>query len=109
MTGLDVGEKVKVRYVDISKDTYTLDVEVTKICPFNEFIGRVERVFAYGDGEITGGNILDELKGQERTFKTRLFYYVVPICPRSVSPAHRDCGEFAVDACTVAISRIHWA
>jgi len=50
MTGLDVGDKVKVRYVDIL--TYTLEVEVTGICPSNEFIGRVERIFS--GSEITG-------------------------------------------------------
>ncbi len=67
MTGLAAGEKVKVRHEDGRK--YTLDVEVTAICSVDEFIGRVERVFAAGDGEITGGCILDELKGKEKTFK----------------------------------------
>lgn len=65
MTG--VGEKVKVRYVD--DRTYTLDVEVTEIRLPNEFIGRIEAIFLPSDGEITGGQTFDELKGQEKTFK----------------------------------------
>jgi hypothetical protein len=64
MAKVEVGEKVKVCHND--DFTYTLDVEVTAICPFNEFIGRVERIFSDG-GEMTGGNIL-ALKGQEKKF-----------------------------------------
>jgi hypothetical protein len=65
MAKVEAGEKVKVRH---NNDfTYTLDVEVTAICPFNEFIGRVERIFSDG-GEMTGGNIL-ALKGQEKKFR----------------------------------------
>ena len=66
MTRLAVGEKVKVPYKDGHK--YTLEVEVTAICPSNEFIGRIERVFAAGDGEVTGGDIL-AVKGQEKKFR----------------------------------------
>ena len=44
MTTLAVGKKVKVRHDDGRK--YTFDVEVTKIFPPSEFIGRVEEVFA---------------------------------------------------------------
>ena len=71
MTGLNVGDKVKVRYADGILE-YTLDVEVTKIYLPNEFLGRVERVFA-ADGpgkgsEITGGEILRFI-GKEKTFK----------------------------------------
>jgi len=65
MTALELGEKVKVRHEDVFK--YILEVEVTAICPDNEFIGRVERIFSDG-GEITGGNIL-ALKGNERKFR----------------------------------------
>jgi hypothetical protein len=63
---MNVGEKIRVRYEDGFK--YTLEVKVTALCPSNEFIGRVERVFAVGDGEIEGGDIL-ALKGQEKAFK----------------------------------------
>jgi hypothetical protein len=66
MTRLAVGEKVKVPYKDGHE--YTLEVEVTAICPSDEFIGRIEIVFAAGDGEVTRGDILD-LKGQKMTFK----------------------------------------
>jgi hypothetical protein len=76
LTGLNVGEKVKVRYTEGQlpfEFEYTLDVEVTAICSFDEFKGRVERVFAangtYAPGEIRGGEIPDKLKGQEKTFK----------------------------------------
>jgi hypothetical protein len=62
-----VSEKVKVRYVD--ELAYTLDVEVTRVCPSNEFIARVERIFSNG-GEITGGDIL-ALTGREITFKNQ--------------------------------------
>jgi hypothetical protein len=65
MTGLHLGEKVKVSYVD--DRTYTLDVEVTATRPSNEFIGRVEAIFH--SGEITGGQVFDELIGQEKIFK----------------------------------------
>jgi len=60
-----VGEMVKVRHND--DFTYTLDVEVTAICPPDEFIGRIGRVFSSG-GEITGGDIL-MLRGQEKKFR----------------------------------------
>ena len=77
MTGLSVGDKVKVRYAEGQPSfefEYSLDVEVTAICSFDEFTGRVERVFAvsgpYAPGEIRGGQRLDKLKGQEKTFKT---------------------------------------
>jgi hypothetical protein len=43
MAKVEAGEKVKVRHND--GFTYTLDVEVTAICAFNEFVGRVERIF----------------------------------------------------------------
>jgi hypothetical protein len=74
VTGLNVGEKVRVHYTEgLPPFEYTLDVEVTAICSFDEFKGRVERVFAVdgpgAPGEITGGHILI-LKGQEKTFKT---------------------------------------
>jgi hypothetical protein len=67
MTGLDLGEKVKVSYAD--DRTYTLDVEVTAIRPPNEFIGRVEAIFLPSVGELTSGQAFDELMGQEKTFK----------------------------------------
>jgi len=63
MTQLRVGQRTKVRHED-GGFKYTLDVEVRQICSSDEFIGRVESVFAAGDGEITGGSILD-LKGQD--------------------------------------------
>jgi hypothetical protein len=71
MMGLNVGDKVKVRYADGISE-YTLDVEVTKTYLPKEFLGRVERVFA-ADGpgkgsEITGGDILGSI-GTEKTFK----------------------------------------
>ena len=61
-----MGKKIRVRYEDAFK--YTLEAKVTALCPSNEFIGRVERVFAVGDSEIEGGDIL-ALKGQEKAFK----------------------------------------
>jgi hypothetical protein len=45
-----------------------LDVEVTAIIAPDVFTGRIKRIFAADEGEITGGNIL-HLKEQERTFK----------------------------------------
>jgi hypothetical protein len=76
VTGLNVGEKVKVLYTEGQRpfeSEYTLDVEVTAICSSDEFKGRVERVFAVNGlgapGEITGGDRL-KLKGQEKTFRT---------------------------------------
>jgi hypothetical protein len=66
MTRPNVGERVKARYEDIDYK-YTLDVVVTATRQPDEFTGRVERVFAAGEGEITGGRILG-LKGQELTF-----------------------------------------
>ena len=63
---LTIGQKVKVRYID--QFSYTLHVEVTAICAFNEFIGRVESVFATNGTEITGGEIL-KLCGKELTLK----------------------------------------
>ncbi len=70
MAGLKVGEKVKVHHVD-GDFRYILDVEVMAICPPNEFMGRVESIFSnWGDrGEIQGSDILNELKGQEKTFE----------------------------------------
>ena len=72
MTAPTVGEKIKVRHVNDQRQ-YTLDVEVTAILTPDEFVGRIERVFAAdverGEvGEITGGCIL-ALKGQEKEFK----------------------------------------
>jgi hypothetical protein len=58
-----VGDQIKVRYGE-----YTLDVEVTQISAPGEFVARVERVFATGLGEVTGGDIL-AIKGREMTFK----------------------------------------
>ena len=68
MTQLSAGDEVKVRYED-GDNKYTLDVEVKAVCPSAEFIGRIERVFAAGDGEVTGGKILD-LRGREMKFKS---------------------------------------
>ena len=61
-----IREIVKVRHIDLY--TYILHVEVTAICEFNEFIGRIDNIFAEGAGEISGGEIL-KLKGQQKTFK----------------------------------------
>lgn len=71
MTALAVGGKVRVHHEDGFK--YILHVEVTKICPPNEFMGRVESVFANSPerghvGEIDKGDILT-LRGQEMTFQ----------------------------------------
>jgi hypothetical protein len=71
MTRHRIGEKVKVRYTD-GRFEYTLDVEVVNICNPDEFMGRVERVFAANPdkgGEITGGHV-QELVGQEKIFKS---------------------------------------
>jgi len=66
MTGLVAGEKVKVGYLD----QYTLDVEVTAICPSNEFIGRIEAVFEKGLAQmITGGQLYRALIGLRMIFK----------------------------------------
>ena len=66
MAELQLGEKVKVRYTD--QFDYTLDVVVIAICEFDEFIGRVERVFACpskfdAGGEVLGSNMRRELEG----------------------------------------------
>ncbi len=67
MRKLAPGHVVKVRYVD--QFPYTFDVEVTAIGDSGEFTGRVKRIFAADDGEITGGDIL-RWKEQEKVFKT---------------------------------------
>jgi hypothetical protein len=67
MTRPAVGKKVKVCYMDTFK--YTLDVEVTAICPSNEFIGRVEEVHGAKIGPVNPGNEILKLKGREMTFK----------------------------------------
>jgi hypothetical protein len=60
------GEKVRVGYLD----QYTLDVEVTAICPSNEFIGRIEAVFEKGLAQmITGGQLYRALIGLRMIFK----------------------------------------
>jgi hypothetical protein len=71
MTALEVGKKVRVPYVD-DGFAYTLCVEVVAIHPANNFIGRVETIWSNsGDqGEVTGGRIVDGLKGQEKNFKS---------------------------------------
>ena len=66
MPTLTVGCMVKVRHVD--QFSYTLDVEVTAIGDRDEFIGRIQRIFATDDGEICGGDIL-RLKGQDKVFR----------------------------------------
>jgi hypothetical protein len=66
MTGPVAGEKVKVGYLD----QYTLDVEVTAICPSNEFIGRIEAVFEKGLAQmITRGQLYRALIGLRMIFK----------------------------------------
>ena len=41
---------------------------ITEVSEPDEFEGQIERVFATGAGEITGGDILD-LRGQKTLFK----------------------------------------
>jgi hypothetical protein len=68
MTGPVAGEKVKVGYLD----QYTLDVEVTAICPSHEFIGRIEGVFEKGLAQmITGGQLYRALIGLRMIFKNK--------------------------------------
>jgi hypothetical protein len=63
---MTVGEKAKVGYLD----KYILDVEVTAICPSNEFIGRIEAIFEKGLAQmITGGELYRGLIGQKVTFR----------------------------------------
>lgn len=71
MTALAVGWKVRVHHQDGFK--YIFHVEVTTICSPNEFMGRVENVFANSPemghvGEIDRGDILT-LRGQVITFQ----------------------------------------
>jgi hypothetical protein len=65
MSARSIGELVKVSYVD--QFEYVFHVEITAINAALEFKGRIKRIFAANDGEITGGKIL-QLKNQERTF-----------------------------------------
>ena len=66
MTGPVAGEKVKVGYLD----RYTLDVEVTAMCPPNEFVGRIEAVFEKGLAQMTtGGQLYRALIGLRIIFK----------------------------------------
>ena len=65
VTAPQVGKKVKVLYTDQLR--YILQVEVTVASRPNEFTGRIEAIFAEGNGEITGGDVL-KWKGQEMTF-----------------------------------------
>ena len=67
MTELLIGGKVKVSYANKGGFPYVLHVEVLETAENNQFIGRVESIFARGSGEVTGGNILG-LKGQKMTF-----------------------------------------
>ena len=67
MTTPTVGQRVKVHYVDQLQ--YTLDVIVTEICAFNEFIGYVECVHGYKGGPVLPGNAICRLQGQHKTFK----------------------------------------
>lgn len=64
-----VGEKVGVSYSDKSGSPYVLHVEVLEIAARDQFIGRVESIFAKGIGEVSGGDIL-ALKGQKAAFGT---------------------------------------
>jgi hypothetical protein len=70
MTGVKIGNKVKIRHVD-GEFRYILDVEVTAILSSDEFIGRVERIFSdSGDrGEVTGGQVFARFRGKEHRFK----------------------------------------
>jgi hypothetical protein len=61
-----IGQNIKVRYMD--QLPYTLHVEVTAICAFNEFIGLINHILAVGGAEVTGGEIL-KLRGQQLTMK----------------------------------------
>ncbi len=71
MTKLAVGEKVDVRHKDQMR--YILRVQVTAISLANEFIGRVDEIFAdprdgSGSGEICLGADILKLKGKEMNF-----------------------------------------
>lgn len=61
-----VGLHLRVRYIDVLR--YVLHVEVTEPGQSGEFVGRIDRVFAEEDGEVTGGDVR-KLLGQEMTFK----------------------------------------
>jgi hypothetical protein len=67
MTTPTIGQRVKVHYVD--QLPYTLDVVVTAICAFNEFIGQIEFIHGNGHGPVLPGNEICQLKGQHKTFK----------------------------------------
>ena len=64
MSKLAAGQVLKIRYVD--QFPYTFDVEVTAIGDSDEFTGRVKRIFAADDGEITGGDILRAGRSKRR-------------------------------------------
>jgi hypothetical protein len=80
MAALKVGAQVNVRHVEgVPANKYTLHVEVMEISSPAEFLGRVDQIFAISGsgapGEITGGDIYRNLKGQQRTFKNS---HIVP-------------------------------
>ena len=56
MSKISVGNVVKIKY--ISQLVYILKVEIISIDSPEEFVGRVEEVFAQNFGEVTRGNIL---------------------------------------------------
>jgi hypothetical protein len=66
MAAPSVGQHLRVRYIDGYR--YVLHVEVTEPGQSDEFVGRIDGVFAEGDGEVSGGSVR-KLLGQEMTFK----------------------------------------
>ncbi len=68
MTAPMIGDKVRVSYVDKSGFRYMLHVEILSVTKSDRFVGCVGSVFAEGNGEIIGGQVLDDLTGKEITF-----------------------------------------
>jgi hypothetical protein len=73
MTAPLIGDKVRMNYVDKSGFRYVLHVEILSVTESDRFVGRVGSVFAEGNGEITGGQVLDDLRGKEITFSASDF------------------------------------
>jgi hypothetical protein len=59
----EIGNKVKLHYSE-GAFSYTLHVENVETRGGKKFVGRVKHVFGKGQGEVTGGTMLDLIGGE---------------------------------------------
>jgi hypothetical protein len=62
--GVKVGDNVKVRFTDHAN--FIVDLKVTTLCDYGDFIGEIQKVYNEDGSEVTSGGAVKLVKTEKR-------------------------------------------